>query len=107
MVDLGGSENVKKSGVAGEGLAEANFINTSLMEFGMLVRSCKGQKTGPKLNRNSILTKVLHRTLSGTKRPKILIIVNVSPENDHYEETKRTLQWGVNTTKCSVGVATN
>jgi len=31
MVDLGGSENIKKSGVAGEGLSETNFINNSLM----------------------------------------------------------------------------
>jgi len=65
MLDVGGSENVEKSGVAGEGLAEANFINNSFVELGKLTRSCKGQKIGPKLNRNLILTQVFHRTLSG------------------------------------------
>eukprot|EP00898_Chlorokybus_atmophyticus_P007392 jgi/Chlat1/7654/Chrsp64S07123 len=83
LVDLAGSERTKKTGVSGQTLKEAMFINKSLtfLEQGaahVSFRSCK-------------LTAVLRDALGGNCRTAM--VACVWPEETHLEETVSTLRF--------------
>merc|ERR1719491_2536977 len=76
LVDLAGSERVDRSNVKGQELIEANNINKSLSSLADVFDAIsKKQKFVP--FRNSLLTYLLEKALSGTG--KTLMMLNLSP----------------------------
>jgi kinesin family protein C2/C3 len=80
MVDLAGSERVGRSGVQGQALKEAQFINQSLSSLGNVLSSL-GRKDNHVPYRDSKLTHVLADALGGNS--KVLMFCNVSPSSDN------------------------
>lgn len=62
LIDLAGSENVEKSGVNGQRLKEAGFINKSLSTFSDVINAILLKKTHIPY-RNSKLTHLLQDSL--------------------------------------------
>jgi len=90
LIDLAGSERLKKSGVSAEGALEAVEINKSLTALGDVIQAAgEGQKNIP--YRNHVLTKVMRDAIGGTA--KTLMFVNVSPSHKSTDETMQTLKW--------------
>ena len=91
MVDLAGSERTKKTGVTGQSLREARFINTSLtfLEQTVNALSKRGREHVP--FRQSKLTAVLRDGLGGNS--KTVMVATVWPEDSHMEETVSTLRF--------------
>ncbi|KAL7304903.1 hypothetical protein TKK_0002705 [Trichogramma kaykai] len=97
--DLAGSERLKKTLNVGERLKEAQNINTSLLVLGRCLQtiytaqsSAKPQKhesIGP--FRESKLTRLFQRALSG--KEQMSMIVNVNPVPNLYEETQNVLKF--------------
>ena len=106
LVDLAGSERVKESGVAGAALKEAQCINTSLSALGKVIASMSEKKASSKTVvpfRDSALTHLLKPSLSGSA--KMLMFVNISPQERHYQETKSSLQFAAKANAVEVGPA--
>ena len=119
MVDLAGSEKVKKTGATGSTLKEATAINKSLSALGKIIsllskvnmeEQKSSKKTGgntPKREgrggngrknsgthipyRDSKLTRILQNSLGGNA--KTALLVACSPHDDNYEETLSTLKF--------------
>lgn len=90
LVDLAGSERSKKTGVAGQTLTEASYINKSLTFLEQVVQALvKGAPHVP--YRQSKLTAVLRDALGGNN--KAAMVANVWPEGSHVEETLATLRF--------------
>jgi len=89
-VDLAGSEQIKKSGVSGVASQEAALINSSLTVLGRVVQAL-AQHKGNVPYRDSTLTMLLQPTL--VNKGCISVIVNVSSEETHIEETAVSLQY--------------
>lgn len=87
IVDLAGMECVNDSG----NKMESGSINKSLLELYNVVSALKN---GDKVisYRNSKLTHLLKPSLSGSS--KTLMIVNVSPMQDHVKNSKKALDFG-------------
>lgn len=90
VVDLAGSERVKKSRSEGQRFQEATNINTSLHEFGNCVQALAEKRQHVPF-RNSVLTKMLEKSLSGKARTSLLVCV--SPHADSISETTSTLEF--------------
>eukprot|EP00106_Octopus_bimaculoides_P004027 XP_014771469.1 PREDICTED: kinesin-like calmodulin-binding protein homolog [Octopus bimaculoides] len=90
LIDLAGSENVVKSGVDGQQLKEAGFINKSLSTFCDVLNAIIIKRSHIPF-RNSKLTHLLQDSLGGNS--KTLLITQVSPSMLHLTETLRTLQF--------------
>lgn len=96
--DLAGSERLKKTLNIGDRLKEAQNINTSLLVLGKCLKSIyEGQlsklKSEPIIGpfRESKLTRLFQRALSG--REQIALIVNVNPLPNLYIETQNVLNF--------------
>ena len=94
IIDLAGSERVKKTNAVGVTLIEAGKINTSLSTLGSVINSLveigKGKKQFVRY-RDSVLTYLLRNSLGGNA--KTLMIANISPSSYSYFETLSTLKF--------------
>ncbi|GMH37608.1 hypothetical protein BSKO_05481 [Bryopsis sp. KO-2023] len=90
FVDLAGSERTKKTGVTGQTLKEANFINKSLTFLEQTVNSlCRKDAHVP--FRQTKLTAVLRDALGGNC--KTVMIANLWCEHRHLDELISTLRF--------------
>ncbi|KAM0730258.1 Kinesin-like protein KIF20A [Formica fusca] len=95
--DLAGSERLKKTLNIGDRLREAQNINTSLLVLGRCLKSIReGQSTRMKTDaigpfRESKLTRLFQRALSGKEH--LALIVNVNPLPNLYVETQNVLNF--------------
>ncbi|CAL1686653.1 unnamed protein product [Lasius platythorax] len=95
--DLAGSERLKKTLNIGDRLREAQNINTSLLVLGRCLKSIhEGQLTRTKTDaigpfRESKLTRLFQRALSGKEH--LALIVNVNPLPNLYVETQNVLNF--------------
>jgi len=91
FVDLAGSERIKKSGSTGQKKIEAASINKSLTCLGRCItRLLKNDNHIP--FRDSTLTRLLKPSLGG--RCATSVIVTLSPEAQHADETMCSLRFG-------------
>jgi len=90
LIDLGGSERLKKSEVTGEQRKEAIAINKSLSALGDVIEAVtKRQPQVP--YRNDNLTRFLQDSLGGTA--KTLMFCNCSPAKSNMHETLMSLRY--------------
>jgi kinesin family protein C1 len=93
LVDLGGSERLKKSASTGEQQKEAIEINRSLTAIGDVLEALARGLRGPQVPyRNHKLTLLLQDALGGSS--KTLMIVNVAPSAAHRVETVMAMRFG-------------
>jgi len=90
LVDLAGSERAKKTGVDGQTLREATYINRSLTFLEQVVQALVRKQAHVPF-RQSKLTSVLRDALGGNNRAAM--IANVWPGPDNVEETLSTLRF--------------
>lgn len=87
IVDLAGSERQSKTGATGQRLEEANNINKSLTNLGIVIealaRNCEKKQTNFVPYRNSMLTHILSESLGGNS--KTFMIAALSPADTNYE----------------------
>lgn len=93
--DLAGSERLKKTLNVGDRLKESNNINTSLLILGRCI-SCMRENQKRNTNkmipfRESKLTRLFQRALSGLE--SISMIVNINPSKDMLEESLHVLNF--------------
>jgi hypothetical protein len=91
LVDLGGSEQVKRSKAEGETLMEAIEINTSLMVLGQVIDALVQRKRHVPYY-ESKLTMLLQPALGGNARTTVL--VTASPDRADADETLHALRFG-------------
>jgi kinesin family protein C2/C3 len=91
LIDLAGSERISKSEAEGQRLIEACNINQSLTALGKVLYSLAAKQAHVPY-RDSKLTHLLKDSLSGDA--KTLMIVQVSPTVDDYNETTSSLSFG-------------
>eukprot|EP01083_Nonionella_stella_P279972 952270_1 len=104
MVDLAGSEKVKKTEAKGALLEEAKNINQSLSTLGNVINALtKGQHHIP--YRDSILTRLLSDALGGNS--KTMLIIAASPCLFNSEETLSTLRFGKRAKEIKNKIAVN
>ena len=90
LVDLAGTEKVKKTGAVGETLEEAKKINLSLSALGNVIHALtSGENYIP--YKDSKLTRILQESLGGNY--KTTLLVACSPHSFHLEETISTLKF--------------
>jgi len=103
LVDLAGSENIEMTGVTGDNLLEASYINKSLAALGdVLGALAENRRHIP--YRNSRLTHFLQESLGGGA--KMLLVVTVSPCLIYLRETMHALSFGVRARQVIRGAAT-
>ena len=91
LVDLAGSERQSKTQATGDRLKEANKINLSLSALGNVISALVDGKSSHIPYRDSKLTRLLQDSLGGNT--KTVMIANVSPASDNYDETLGTLRY--------------
>ncbi|KAJ1927561.1 hypothetical protein IWQ60_002818 [Tieghemiomyces parasiticus] len=98
IIDLAGSERAAKTQNTGDRLHEAGMINKSLMVLGNCLETLrfnqfKSDKIKPQIVpfRESQLTKLFQSSFMGGA--KTVMLVNVNPFDDSYEETQRVLKF--------------
>ncbi|KAK7310974.1 hypothetical protein RJT34_08799 [Clitoria ternatea] len=89
IIDLAGAEREKRTGNQGTRLLESNFINNTLMVFGLCLRSLLEHQKNPKKPlqkhfQSSMLTRYLRDYLEGKKR-MALILTAKSGEEDYLD----------------------
>lgn len=100
LVDLAGSERLK--GEESIRLAETKNINKSLANLGNVILALlKKQEHIP--YRNSKLTHLLMPSLGGNS--KTLMLLNISPLDECYNETLNSLRFASNVNSCKTGNA--
>ncbi|OAD54756.1 Protein claret segregational, partial [Eufriesea mexicana] len=100
LVDLAGSERLK--GEESIRLAETKNINKSLANLGNVILALlKKQEHIP--YRNSKLTHLLMPSLGGNS--KTLMLLNISPLDECYNETLNSLRFASNVNSCKTGSA--
>jgi len=95
LIDLAGSERASKTNNRGIWMIEGANINRSLLSLGncinALVDGMKHNKKNHVPYRDSKLTWLLKDSLGGNCRT--VMIANISPSNDSYEDTHNTLKY--------------
>ncbi|KAJ3858268.1 kinesin motor domain-containing protein, partial [Lentinula novae-zelandiae] len=94
MVDLAGSENIRRSGAENKRATEAGMVKQSLLTLGRVINALV-YKTQHIPYRESKLTGILQDSLGG--RTKISIIATISPARSNLEETLSTLDYAMST----------
>ena len=90
LIDLAGSERVKKSGVHGVGMQEAQSINKSLTCLSDVISALSNEsKFVP--YRNNKLTQLMQDSLGGNS--KTMMLVAISPAEFNREETIMSLHY--------------
>lgn len=98
LVDLAGSERLKNEEATR--IAETKNINKSLANLGHVILALlKKQDHIP--YRNSKLTHLLMPSLGGNS--KTLMLLNISPLEESYNETLNSLRFGSNVNSCKTG----
>lgn len=103
LVDLAGSERLKESLSEGDRLREAKNINKSLSALGIVIMAL-AQKSEHVPYRSSKLTHLLMNSLGGNS--KTLMFVNISPKEEHINETLNSLRFATQVNQCQIGTAT-
>ncbi|XP_011502046.1 PREDICTED: protein claret segregational [Ceratosolen solmsi marchali] len=98
LVDLAGSERLKNEEAAR--VAETKNINKSLANLGHVILALL-QKQDHIPYRNSKLTHLLMLSLGGNS--KTLMLLNISPLEESYNETLNSLRFGSNVNSCKTG----
>jgi len=83
LVDLGGSERVKRSMVTGDRLVEAKHINASLTALGNCIHALTDKNSDFIPFRDSKLTRLLQDSLGGNA--KTSMIITIGPANQSAE----------------------
>jgi hypothetical protein len=98
LIDLAGSERAGKTNNRGVRLQEGANINRSLLALANCINalSTKENRKNAKY-RDSKLTHLLKSSLSGAC--KLIIIANINPSNDMFEDSHNTLKYA-NRAKC-------
>lgn len=104
LVDLAGSERTKKTGVSGQTLKEAQFINRSLSFLEQTVNALS-RKDAYVPYRQTKLTAVLRDALGGNC--KTVMVANVWGEPGHTEETLSTLRFASRVRTLTTDLALN
>ena len=93
MIDLAGSERATKTNNAGKRLVEGANINRSLLALANCINALadRTKKSGHIPYRDSKLTRLLKDSLGGSCRT--LMITNVSPASDQFDETLNSLKY--------------
>ncbi len=100
LIDLAGSERLKRTGTTGDREKESVQINKSLSALGD-VFSALSQKSSHVPYRNSKLTSLLQDSL--VNGSKVLMLVNVSPSQESAPETLCSLNFATRTRQVEVG----
>ncbi|KAL1505510.1 hypothetical protein ABEB36_005059 [Hypothenemus hampei] len=90
LVDLAGSERQSKTGATGDRLKEATKINKALSSLGNVIYAL-AENSAHIPYRDSKLTRLLQDSLGGNS--KTIMIANIGPANDNYDETIITLRY--------------
>ncbi|TPX37429.1 hypothetical protein SmJEL517_g00681 [Synchytrium microbalum] len=91
IIDLAGSERASVTSNKGKLLHEGANINRSLLALGNCINALCIGRTNHIPYRDSKLTRLLKHSFGGNC--KVVMIANVSPAPQHYEETRNTLQY--------------
>jgi len=102
LVDLAGSERLDRSGATGAQAKETAAINKSLSSL-TDVFAALGKKSGHVPFRNSKLTYLLQPSFSGNG--KTLMLVNLSPTEESFQESLSTLRFAKQVNQCELGKA--
>lgn len=93
LIDLAGSETIRKSGAAGNALKEAASINKSLSNLSLVLNAFSKPVAKRHIPfRESKLTQMLQRSL--TADSKVCLIITCSPAPEHKCETLNSLRFG-------------
>jgi len=96
LCDLGGAEQLKKSGVRGHQVKEAIELNRSLTALGDVIHAVAAkQKSIP--YRNHKLTQLLQDSIGGSA--KTLMFVTCSPATSNLSQTVMTLSYAARVKK--------
>ena len=98
LIDLAGSERINDSQVSGQSLEESIAINQSLSHLIEVINAIASEKFVP--FRNSKLTTLLHKYMATDS--KVLMILNICPLQDHYNNSLHSLQFGKKANLCKV-----
>lgn len=102
LIDLAGSERVRKSHVEGDQLKEAGFINKSLSALGNVMEALD-RKAAHIPYRDSKLTYLLQDSLGGNSRTMMIVAIN--PIDDSYDESANALQFATRVRRIQIGAA--
>lgn len=102
LIDLAGSERVRKSEVEGKAMKEAQHINKSLSALGNVMEALD-RKSSHVPYRDSKLTYLLQNSLGGNSRT--MMIVAACPHNDSYDETTFALKFATRVRRINLGKA--
>ena len=91
LVDLAGSERVKKSGATGVRFNEMKAINLSLAALGNCIGALASKRSHVPY-RDSKLTRLLQDSLGGNAKTALVVTVTGDPQ--HFNETVSSLQFG-------------
>ena len=97
LIDLAGSERVKKSLSTGERLNEAKSINLSLTALGKCIHALTDPSNNFVPFRDSKLTRILQDSLGGNC--KTVLIITVGPAAKFIDETISSLNFGMRAMK--------
>lgn len=94
LIDLAGSEKIRKTGASGQTMTEARYINKSLSALGKVINllSKPSSERQHIPYRDSKLTRLLSDALGGNS--KTCLVVTCSPSSYNVEETVSTLRFG-------------
>ncbi|OQR97457.1 kinesin [Thraustotheca clavata] len=92
IVDLAGSEMVRKTAASGKRLDEAKYINKSLTALGLVINALTDGKSKHVPYRDSKLTRLLQNSLGGNAKTHLILTCSSSSAN--LEETLSTIRFG-------------